>query len=206
MSLKIIGIIGKSGVGKSTVANYLSEKLDNVKILEVDKIHMNYLLSHQTDKLKKMFGDDIIVNGKLNNVHFSNFPEKQKRVFYESFDDLETILLNEIEDIKEKYDWLIIDYFILVLLKKIWDLCHYRILVEAVSDNKRYENIVLRNAKKDGDIPRDIKEELRSRDHFIQDYKKYKYDFYLLNNYNDNFKKDLDILIDRIFKSTNNGE
>ena len=80
-------------------------------------------------------------------------------------------------------------------LKKIWDLCQDRILIEAVNDDKRYENIAMRYKKKGKCITRTKEEEFRLRDYFIQDYNKYKHDFYLLNNYNHSFKKELDIII-----------
>lgn len=202
MGLKIIGIYGKSGVGKSTAAKYLSESLYNAKILEVDNIHKNYLLSHQKERLKELFGDDIIVNGKLNTIHFINYPEKQKIIFEESFDGLEAILLKEIEDAKETYNWIIIDFFRLVALKKIWNLCQYCILIEAINDDKRYENIAMRYKKNGKNITRTREEEFKLRDYFIQDYNKYKHDFYLLNNYNyNNFKKDLDIIIKELNNS-----
>lgn len=152
--MKIIGIYGKSGAGKSTAAKYLCQKLKNAKLLEVDRIHINYLLSCQKQKLINLFGEDIIRNGKLNTIHFINFPEKQKIIFEETFDDLEAILLKEIEQIKEIYDWVIIDFFRLVSLKKIWNLCHYRILVEAINDDVRYENIALRYKKNGKNSPR----------------------------------------------------
>lgn len=41
--MKIIGITGKSGVGKTTTANYLREMLKNSKTIFIDDIHINYL-------------------------------------------------------------------------------------------------------------------------------------------------------------------
>lgn len=198
MSLKIVGIYGKSGGGKSTAAKYLCKNLDNAKILEVDNIHMDYLLTCQREKLINLFGKDIIVNGKLNTIHFISFPEKQKIIFDETFDDLETILLKKIEDIKETCDWVIIDFFRLVSLKKIWNLCHYRILIEAINDDIRYENIVMRYKKNGRNITRTMEEEFMLRDYFVRDYYKYKHDFYLLNTYDNNFKKELDIIIKKL--------
>ncbi len=199
MELKVIGIYGKSGAGKSTAARYLSEKLDRVKILEVDKMHINYLLTKKSDRLKELFGDDIIVDGTLNTIHFINFPEKQKIIFDESFDDLEEMLLKEIDYAKERYDWIIIDFFRLVELKRIWNLCRYRILVEAKNDDLRYENIAKRYEEKGKNITRTREEEFRLRDYFIGDYSKYEHNFHLLNSYDDNFIKDLDNIIEENF-------
>lgn len=203
MGLKIIGITGKSGVGKTTFSKYLSENLEKVKVLGVDTIHIHYLLSQQKDKLIHLFGDDIIVNGKLNTKYFIQFPEKQKIIFDESFDDLDTILLKEIEIAKETYNWIVIDFFRLSSLKKVWDLCEYHILIEALSDDKRYENIAMRYKKMGSNINRTKEEEFKLRDYFTQNYHDYKYDFYLLNNYDSKFEQEIDMVVKELVRINN---
>ncbi len=198
MSSKIIGIYGKSGAGKSTAAKYLSEKLENAKVIEVDRIHINYLLTQQKDKLINMYGEDIIINGKLNTTLFIAFPEKQRLIFDESFSELETICLKEIEDANKSYEYIIIAFFRLVSLKKIWNTCQYRILIEAINDDKRFENIALRYVKMGENITRTREEEVKLRDYFLPNFNKYKHDFHIINSYNKNFEKDLDNVVKEI--------
>lgn len=197
MSLKIVGITGKSGAGKSTVAGYFSEKLVNSKVLSVDKIHINYLMTKQRNKLIDLFGEDIIVNDKLNTIYFIQFPEKQKKIF----DDLEKILLTEIEKLKKENSWVIIDFFQLPSLKKVWNLCDYLILVEAINDDRRYENIAIRYKKVGKNVTRTREKELKLRDYQAQDYQNYEYSFYLLNRYDETLIETTDLVIEQLNKS-----
>ena len=202
MSLKIIGIYGKSGVGKSTAAKYISEQLKNAKVIAVDKIYINYLLTNQKARLIDVCGNEIFINGNLNMNLLITFPDKDKIIFDESVNDLEIMVLQEIEEASKTYDYIIVDFFRLLSLKKIWRLCQYRILIEAINDDKRYKNIVLRQGKKEQKITRTKEEELRLRDYLIPDYKKYKYDFRLVNSYNKSFEKDIDNIVKEISNST----
>lgn len=196
--LKIIGITGKSGVGKSTLAKYLGENLENSKVILVDAIHINYLLKEKKDRLIELFGDDIIVDGKFNSYYFITYPEKTKMMFDESFEDLGNILKDMIDSSITQYSWIIIDFFRLISISKIWDLCDYHILVEAIDDDKRYENITKRNQEKGKKVIRTREEECRLRDYSVEDYFSFEYEFHVLNNYDEVFLKDMDALVDKL--------
>ena len=76
--MKIIGITGKSGVGKTTLSNMLSSKL-NCKTIDIDKIgHEAIRNSKIINELCLNFGEDILEkNGqvdrkKLGEIVFAN--------------------------------------------------------------------------------------------------------------------------------------
>lgn len=193
--MKIIGITGKSGVGKTTTANYLKEMLKNSKTIFIDDIHINYLLTTWKDNLIELFGEDVIVDGKLNTSYFVSYPHKFKIVFEESLKYLETTILEEIDSYSKDYDWIIIDFFKLISLKNVWERCNYHILIEALDDDKRYLNITLRYKKKEKKIKRTKEEEHRLRDYNAEKYHDYKYDFIIINDYDDGLKNKVNDIV-----------
>lgn len=195
----IIGITGKSGSGKSTVSEYLGKNLKNSKIISVDSIHIKMLLENK-DMLIEMFDESIILDGNINTQLFVQYPYKWNEVFIRTHDDLVRILTNEIEKAKKDYDYIIIDNFKLAEFQEIWNLCDYYILVEAVSDEKRYQEIALRYKKRGQNIVRTPEEELLYRDFFIPDYYSYSYDSKIVNEYDESFDKQIELIVEKIKK------
>ena len=65
--MKIIGITGKSGVGKTTLSNMLSSKL-NCKTIDIDKIgHEAIRNSKIINELCLNFGEDILEKNRMLN-------------------------------------------------------------------------------------------------------------------------------------------
>lgn len=195
----IIGITGKSGVGKSTISEFISHNLEKSKIIHIDSLHMDYLLT-QAKRLKELYRDSIIVDNNLNGLLLTSYPEKLSLIFKETYIEFEKILLKEIKSIQKSYDWIILDFFVLPNLQSIWNLCDYRILVELSSDDERYKRIISRSKNTDKSFIRakDIRakeDELRSRDIFLPNFYDFNYDYYVMNNSNENFQNNMNCLI-----------
>ncbi len=125
---QLIGIIGSSGSGKSTVSHMLAELLDDSEVIDVDEYMIKYL-----DVYKKKIIETL--NIPSDGRHWCNY-------IYNSFDDVKawsTILKVDIEKcIQERISkccskTIIIDSFILPLFD-IFKACKYKILIK--SDEK----------------------------------------------------------------------
>ncbi len=144
--MKIVGVTGKSGSGKTTFAKVLAEKL-NCKCIDIDKI------SHKPLKKPKIihilcekFGSQILdENGnidrkKMGNIVFSN-EEKMKELIAvteaDAYQELDTILSMENNNI-------IVLEWIKLPTCKYWEKCDIKILVKA-DDKKRKERVVKRD-------------------------------------------------------------
>lgn len=78
--MKIIGITGKSGSGKTAFASLLAQKL-HCNYIDVDKIgHMALYRPEILDELCKKFGDGILdENGNLDRKKVGNIVFTRKR-------------------------------------------------------------------------------------------------------------------------------
>lgn len=189
----IIGVTGLSGTGKSTLSDNLGEILDNAKVIHIDKTHINLLMKNPS-LIIDVYGKDIIKDGKFDGDLFIKYPEKLRKVFELSYKDLVDTLYNEIMEYQKNYNWVILDFFALSRIKEIWQLCDYTILVKAADNTKRIENISLRH-KKDG---KDPNIDVKLRDDFAPNYDLYRYDFYVLNNYDSNFIQDINNITNQL--------
>ena len=82
--MKIIGITGNSGSGKSTVSKMINENY-NAKVIDADRIakEMAKNNSEYLQAIRQTFGEDIVKNNeldrkKLADIVFSNKKEKEK--------------------------------------------------------------------------------------------------------------------------------
>ena len=133
--MKIIGITGKSGVGKTTLSNMLSSKL-NCKTIDIDKIgHEAIRNSKIINELCLNFGEDILEkNGqvdrkKLGEIVFAN-KDKMKILENITWSYMEKRIL---EKLNEKQECIILEWALLPL-SPYWNKCDMKILV--VADNK----------------------------------------------------------------------
>ena len=82
--MRIIGITGNSGSGKSTVSKMISENYE-AKIIDADKIAKEMTMNNgeYLQAIKQTFGEDVIKDNtldrkKLADIVFSNKTEKEK--------------------------------------------------------------------------------------------------------------------------------
>ena len=128
----IIGICGKSGSGKSTIAKQITEKYKNSVHLDIDKIAHK---SHKDKKIKKQlintFSNSILTDNeidrkKLGDIVFSS-KEKMKKLEKITWYFIE----KEIDKfIKENEDKIIILDYILLPITKFFEKCNIKILVD----------------------------------------------------------------------------
>ena len=163
--MKIIGITGDSGVGKSTIALKLSEKL-NYPFLDIDKVILNseYLNTESETphnfKLQQDYFDLLIDNLKDTESSISNL--------------INNLVEQEISKIYNKNETIIIEWMLLPFLK-IWKDCNTKILINS--------NDVLRKNTA-------IKNNLITEPQFDDcvsvariDYSQFDYDYIFENNY-----------------------
>lgn len=126
----LIGLMGKSGSGKTTIG-YLFKELDTkIQVIEIDKIgHESHNDPGVQKKLieyfpKKVFNEDLSVNRKaLSNIVF-NDSEMMKKLYDATKDFME----RRIDELIKESDITILDYALLPKTK-FFDLCDVRILV-----------------------------------------------------------------------------
>lgn len=186
--MKLIGITGKTGSGKSTIGKTLADKL-NCKYIDIDKIGHEATSNITISKrLCEKFGQDILDENnnidrkKLGNIVFSNKDKMQI---------LTNLTWNYMQNkldiiISKKEDSYILDWALLPLVK-YFDMCNIKILITS-NDVKRKEKIIKRDNIS--------KEYLEKRELNSLDYSKFKFDFIFQNDYS---SEKLKSIIDTIY-------
>jgi len=175
--MKIIGITGKSGSGKTYFARALAKKL-NCEYIDIDKIgHKAIYEPEILEPLCERFGKGILdENGNVDRKKVGNivFEDKKKmdeltELTWECMQQqLDTILL-------ENKDIIVLEWMLLPI-SKYWDKCDLKILVNA-KDSERKVRVLERD---------NISEKyFEKRDSASMDYSKYKFDYIFENDYND---------------------
>lgn len=167
IKLKLIGIAGDSGVGKSTLALRLSKKLD-CPFLDIDKVILSseYLNTEtktpQTFKMKSEYFNLLIDNLKNTESPISNL--------------INSLVEQEISKISKENKTIIVEWMLLPYLK-VWQDCTTKILINA-------NDLLRRNAA--------IKNKLITEEQFDDcvsvariGYSKFDYDYIFENNYDE---------------------
>ena len=191
--MKLIGITGKTGTGKSTIATILAQKLDG-QYVDIDKI------GHQATsdpiiikKICNVFGNELLDNAgnidrkKLGNIVFSDTDKMQilTDITWEYMEqELDKIL-------SQKQQCFIFDWALLPKVK-FWNMCDIKILVNS-DDTVRKERILERDY-----ISREY---LEKRESATLDYSKFSFDFTFNNNYT---KESMDVFIEVIYNKIMN--
>ena len=191
--MKLIGITGKTGTGKSTIATALTQKLDG-QYVDIDKIgHQSTSDPHITKKLCDIFGSELLdSNGtinrkKLGNIVFSDTDKMQilTDITWEYMEqELDNILLQE-------QQYFIFDWALLPKVK-FWDMCDIKILITS-DDTVRKGRILKRDHIS--------QEYLEKRESATLDYSKLSFDFTFDNDYT---KESMDSFIEVIYNKIMN--
>lgn len=174
--MKLIGITGDSGVGKSTLALELSKKL-KCPFLDVDKVILNSepmakeKKNPQVSKMETEYFDLLIDNLENSNSGISML--------------LNNIVETEVNKISKENDTIIVEWMFLPYLK-IWQECNTKILIKADEELRRsnaINNKLITEEQYDGCVS------------IVKvDYSKFDYNYVFNNNYNN---KSLDDILDK---------
>ena len=174
----LIGLMGRSGCGKTTVSLLFKELNNDIEILDVDKIgHKAYTDENVRKKMLTYFGTDIlnedlsINRKKLANIVFYDYSMMQKL-----YDATYEYMQKEIDLFISKHNIVILDYALLPLTK-YYEMCDLKILITS-SYLERYKRV----SKRDNIS----KEKYDERDLNSVDYSTYNFDYVLKNDSNIN--------------------
>lgn len=171
----LVGIVGKSGSGKSFIAKSLEEKIDNSIWIDVDKVgHMSLNDNKIKDALINHFGLSILNGDSIDRKKLSDI------VFN---DEKELAFLNQLTElyIKDKItqvinnnpNKIIILDWALLTETRFFELCDIKILVQASKD-LRTERVIKRD---NVDISK-----FEAREKASYSYDNLNFDFVLKNN------------------------
>lgn len=187
----LIGIVGKSGSGKSFLAQKIAAQIDNSIWIDIDKIGHDSLIDEDIKTvLNEHFGNKIMDNDMVNRKKLSDI------VFG---DGQELNFLNQVTEkyIKEKIqqiilnnqDKIIILDWALLTATDFFNQCDIKILVQA-DKNIRKQRIIDRDKVNI--------EKFEKREKASYDYNKYNFDFIVDNN------KQLDLarMVNKIYEKS----
>ena len=140
--MKVIGITGKSGSGKSTFASLLAQKL-HCNHIDIDKIgHEALYRPENFDILCEKFGTEILdVNGNVDRKKIGNIVFAQTDKMKELTDITWDYMQQQLNQILSQDDDIIILEWILLPNSRYWELCDSKILVK--SDDLARKNKVM---------------------------------------------------------------
>ena len=143
--MKIIGITGKSGSGKSILASYLSKEL-NCKHIDIDKIgHEAIYRPEVFNTLINTFGNEILdLNGNIDRKKIGNIVFADKKQMDRLTDITWDYMQKQLDLILSQKDEIIILDWMLLPKSQYWDKCNFKILAQS-NDIMRKEKILKRD-------------------------------------------------------------
>lgn len=173
--MKIIGITGKSGSGKTTIASAIAKKINGIH-LDIDKIgHEALLQENVIKKLWNKFGTEILnLDGQVDRKKLGNIVFDQK----DKMKQLEEITWNYMKEsidniLSMNKEYVVLDWALLPQTI-YWNQCDLKILIESDYD-KRKDKVIERD---------NISEEyFNKRDSASVDYSEFEFDYILKNDY-----------------------
>lgn len=173
----IIGITGKSGVGKSTYACALA-KTNGFYVVNVDEI-AHQIIDRQEIKLKltNVFGEEIIKDGRINRKHLGDLIFTARHMYKELSNVVWEEIKNEIKNILSKHKNVILDW-ILLPHSCFWEMCDKKILITA-DETQRKKMVIKRDNIS--------KEYLKKRDLASISYENFEFDKIINNKYTEYF-------------------
>ncbi len=173
--MKVIGITGKSGSGKTTFASLLAKRL-NCKHIDVDKIgHQALYRPEILGVLCEKFGTKILdENGNLDRKKIGDIVFTHKNKMQELSDITWNFMQQQLDYILSQDDDTIVLDWILLPHSRYWEMCDSKILVK--SDDTARKNMVMERDN--------ISEEyFNKRDSASIDYSTFQFDYIFENDY-----------------------
>lgn len=175
--MKIIGITGDSGSGKTTFATYLSKNI-KCKMIDIDKLI-----------LKSSLFNDFDVDANAPKLNDDNF-----KILTDNFEDENSLISSIINEIIEfeinklspDTDILVLEWMLLPFIK-IWKQCNTKVLIESNEQERR------KNAINNKLITKEKYDECFS---IVKiNYNQFKYNYIIQNNYdNESLNKILNVI------------
>lgn len=169
----IIGITGKSGVGKTTYSNKISED-NGFYAAHIDDLSHGVMDKEPIrSELIRIFGDTIIKNNKIDRKYIGDLVFTNRHLYKDISNLVWVETKNKIDFILESYKNVILDW-ILLPHSHYWKMCDKKILIIADEDNRK-EKVMLRDNIS--------KEYLDKRDSASISYNEFDFDEIIKNTY-----------------------
>lgn len=169
----VIGITGKSGVGKTTFSKKLAENSD-FYIAHIDEIS-HEVMEYESIKaeLIRIFGNNVIKNGKVDRKYLGDLVFTNRHLYEEISNQIWKEVKVRIDSILETYENVILDW-ILLPHSHYWKMCDKKILIIA-DEQDRKEKVMVRD-----NISREY---LEKRDSASISYDGFEFDEIIKNEY-----------------------
>lgn len=132
----IIGITGKSGVGKTTLAKQLNKNND-FKVIHIDDLsHEIMEQDHIKSQLISIFGNNIIVNNKIDRKCIGDLIFTNRDLYDKLSKQIWIEIKKQINTIMSTHDNIILDW-ILLPQSHYWKMCDRKILITADDDIRK---------------------------------------------------------------------
>lgn len=192
--MKIIGVTGKSGSGKTTFARSLAKKL-NCEYVDIDKISRKPLTKPEIIHiLCEKFGNGILgEKGNIDRKKLGDIVFSKEEWLNELMQITQSDAEQEIDDILSRKDnSIVVLEWIKLPISKYWQKCDTKILVKA--DYIKRRNKVLERDN--------ISEEyFKKRDSAAIGYEENEFDYIFENNYNEQeMKETINIISSKIME------
>lgn len=139
----IIGITGKSGVGKTTYADEIAKE-NNFHVVHIDKISHDIMdLAVIKSKLVDTFGDDVVKNGTVDRKYLGDLIFTNRHMYEEMSCLIWNMMKQRIDYVLSTYDNVILDW-ILLPHSHYWKMCDKKILITA-DEEQRKEMVMKRD-------------------------------------------------------------
>jgi dephospho-CoA kinase len=151
----IIGICGKSGSGKSSLANKLKEINPNIIHLDIDKVgHKVLTFNNVQEELVKTFGESIIDENIINRKKLGEIVFASRLEMSKLSDITWKYMQIEIDRfLSDNSDKIIILDYLLLPITKYFDMCDYKILLDVPYEIRKKRAMERDNiASKDFDL------------------------------------------------------
>ena len=182
----LVGIVGKSGAGKSSLVRRMMPFDSSIIHIDIDKIGHEILKDEEVvNNIVKIVGDtSVVVDGvldrkKVGNIVFSDI--KKYEEYYKYTEDIENAIIDRI--ISENKDKIIVLDWIILDKTKYWKKLDYKILIETNYETRK-ERVLKRDNISDSYF--DLREGMKDS------YNKEEMDFVLDgNNISDDLVKEI---------------
>lgn len=139
----IIGITGKSGVGKTTYADKIAKE-NGFRVVHIDKISHGIMnLAAIKAKLVDIFGDEVIKDGAVDRKYLGDLIFTNRHMYKEMSDLIWDMMKHRIDDILSTHENVVLDW-ILLPHSHYWKMCDKKILITA-NEEQRKEMVMKRD-------------------------------------------------------------